>query len=309
MGRADHDGGEFEAKYEIDELNSIGFGEFATVHLCWLRSDPDKRYALKAINTKMGDQIALERIHDEIQILRVLGSNPGMVSLVDTDESLPGTIRLVLQYCEGGELYDRIQQLTHYSEVEAKLCCRNLVSTLAYIHGKGIMHRDMKPENILLVSKKSNTNVKIADLGLAKMASPGKLPRSNSICGSDFYLAPEVIKQEEYGREIDIWAVGVICYILLSGALPFFHDLLHRLYRQIIEQDLTFSEAPWKNVSAGATDFIKKLLQLRAEDRPTAAQGLQHPWLASAPKGFEREGSSSSNGSSNGTSSSGSDSD
>merc|ERR1712066_891779 len=197
------------------------------------------------------------------------------------DESQPGSIRLVLELCEGGELYDRIQKKQYYPEHEAKVCCRQLLEAAAFIHGRGIMHRDLKPENILLVSKISNTDIKISDFGLAKLSRdyPRRLPRSHSICGSDFYLAPEVIKQEEYGREIDIWAVGVVTYVLLSGSLPFFHNVLHKLYRQIVERDLSFPEQAWKNVSKGAQDFILRLLQVRPGDRLTAEQALNHPWL------------------------------
>merc|ERR1712146_56030 len=133
----------------------------------------------------------------------------------------------------------------------------------------------------LMASKTSNTDIKISDFGLAKHSKdyPRRLPRSHSICGSDFYLAPEVIKQEEYGREIDIWSVGVVCYVLLSGSLPFFHTVLHKLYRQIVERDLSFPQHPWSTVSKGAQDFILRLLQVRAGDRLTAEQALNHPWL------------------------------
>jgi len=271
----------FDSIYEVDESNYIGTGKFAVVHMCYRRNQPDKRYALKVINTRVGDMANLNRIKEEILILQVLGNHAGMVSLVDVDETMPGSIRLVLELCEGGELYERIQQKQYYPEHEAKLACGQLLEACAYIHGKGIMHRDLKPENILLASKVSNTDIKISDFGLAKMSRdfPRRLPRSHSICGSDFYLAPEVIKQEEYGREIDIWAVGVITYVLLSGSLPFFHNLLHKLYRQIVERDLSFPEQAWKNVSKGALDFILRLLQVRAGDRLTADQALNHPWL------------------------------
>jgi calcium/calmodulin-dependent protein kinase I len=277
----------FDNIYEVDEGNYIGTGKFAVVHLCWRRNQQEKRYALKVINTRVGDMASLNRIREEITILQVLGNHPGMVSLIDVDETLPGNIRLVLELCEGGELYDRIQQKQYYPEHEAKVCCRNLLEAVAYIHSKGIMHRDLKPENILLTSKSSSTDIKISDFGLAKMSRdyPRRLPRSHSICGSDFYLAPEVIKQEEYGREIDIWAVGVITYVLLSGSLPFFHNVLHKLYRQIVERDLSFPEQAWKNVSKGALDFILRLLQVRAGDRLTADQGNSHPWLRGTNSG------------------------
>lgn len=277
----------FDNIYEVDESNYIGTGKFAVVHMCYRRNQPEKKYALKVINTRVGDMASLNRIHEEISILQTLGNHPGMVSLIDSDEGRPGCIRLVLELCEGGELYDRIQQKQYYPEHEAKIAVRNLLDAVAYIHSKGIMHRDLKPENILLASKVSNTDLKISDFGLAKMSRdyPRRLPRSHSICGSDFYLAPEVIKQEEYGREIDIWAVGVITYVLLSGSLPFFHNVLHKLYRQIVERDLSFPDQVWKNVSKGALDFILRLLQVRAGDRLTADQGTNHPWLRNGGSG------------------------
>merc|ERR1712032_1609454 len=201
-----------------------GTGKFSTVHLCWRRERPEKRYALKVICVRPDDHASQTRIYEEINILKVLGNHPSIIQLVDMDESQRNTIRLVLELCEGGELYDRIQQKQFYPEGEAKILIRNLLEACAFIHSKGIMHRDLKPENILLSSKVSNTEIKISDFGLAKISKdyPRRLPRSHSICGSDFYLAPEVIKQEEYGREIDIWSVGVVCYVILSGSLPFF---------------------------------------------------------------------------------------
>jgi calcium/calmodulin-dependent protein kinase I len=277
----------FDEMYEVDETNYIGTGKFSVVHLCWRKYQPEKRYALKVINVSADDFQSLNRIHEEVAILQLLGNHPAIIQLVDCDESLHGTIRLVLELCEGGELFDRIQQKQYYPEQEAKVLIRNLLEACVLIHGKGIMHRDLKPENILLASKVSNTDIKISDFGLAKISKdfPRRLPRSHSICGSDFYLAPEVIKQEEYGREIDIWSVGVICYVVMSGSLPFFHNVLHKLYRQIVERDLSFPEQAWKSVAKGAQDFILRLLQVRPGDRLTAEQALNHPWLRGASKG------------------------
>lgn len=276
-----HGDGTFESKFEVDEANYLGTGKFSVVHLCWRRNHPEKRYALKVINCRPDDHSSLTRIYEEINILRILGNHPSIIQLVDVDDGASNVVKMVLELCEGGELYDRIQQKQYYSEPEAKTLTHNLLEACAFIHSKGIMHRDLKPENILLSSKVSNTDVKISDLGLAKLSKdyPRRLPRSHSICGSDFYLAPEVIKQEEYGREIDIWSVGVITYVLLSGSLPFFHNVLHKLYRQIVERDLSFPEQQWRNVSKGAQDFILRLLQVRAGDRLNSEQSLNHPWL------------------------------
>jgi len=276
----------FDAQYEVDESNYIGTGKFSVVHLCWRKYQPDKRYALKVIATRPDDNQSISRIYEEIAIMRVLGNHPAIIQLVDMDDSVMNCIRLVLELCEGGELYDRIQQKQFYPEHEAKVLMKNLLDSVNFVHSKGIMHRDLKPENILLASKVSNTDIKISDFGLAKVSKdyPRRLPRSHSICGSDFYLAPEVIKQEEYGREIDIWSVGVVAYVILSGSLPFFHNVLHKLYRQIVERDLSFPEQAWKSVAKGSQDFILRLLQVRPGDRLTAEQAVNHPWLRSANK-------------------------
>jgi len=272
----------FDAKFEIDDLNMLGKGKFSVVYPCWNRGDPEKRYALKVIETTgIGDHVALTRIYEEVHVLRVLGQHPSIIQLVEVDESSPTQMRLVLELCEGGELYDRVQKKQFYPEHEAKVLSRNLLQAVAFIHSKGIMHRDLKPENILLASKINNTDIKISDLGLARISKdyPHRLPRSRSICGSDFYLAPEVIKQEEYGREIDIWASGVVIFVVLSGTLPFYHKVLHKLYRLIVERDLSFPEPMWRNVSKSAQDFILRVLQVSPGSRLTAEQALMHPWL------------------------------
>jgi len=273
----------FDDIYECEQTpdNFLGAGKFAQVYLGWQRSDPSSRYAVKVISTKSSSEAELNRIREEINILQALGRHRSMVSIVDVDETWTGEIKIVLELCEGGELYERVRQLGHFPEAQAQACCRNILEAVAYFHGKGVMHRDLKPENILLCSRVCNTEIKISDFGLAKMSRSvqGRLPRSNSICGSDFYLAPEVILQQEYGREIDIWAVGVISYVLLSGSMPFFHEVLHKLYRMIVERDLRFNEPVWKRTSKGAMDFVLRLLQIRPGDRLTAETGQRHPWL------------------------------
>lgn len=292
----------FDGKYEVDENSCIGTGRFAIVRLCWLRDEPESCFALKVI-AQCEAPSDLARVNEEIKTLSIMGVHPGIASLVDIDKSLPGSIRLVMELCEGGELYDRIEHKGVYSEHDAKVCCANLLKAVSYIHSKGIMHRDLKPENILLVSKANDTNIKISDFGLAKVAMrfPNELPRSQSICGSDFYLAPEIIKQEEYGREVDAWALGVITYVLLSGVLPFFHAELHKLYRQIVEREISFPDKPWRSVSKTAMDFILCLCCIKPGDRLTAQRGLGHPWLTGGSRVVKGGGSATAAGGSFGS--------
>jgi len=251
----------------------------------WDRKDPTKKYAMKM--SPPIDETMRERLRTEVRIMQHLGRHRGLVSLIDYEETANGSFKLVLDLCEGGELYDRIHKKGCYSEREAKIVLGHLLETISFMHSRGVMHRDLKPENILLTSRESDVDVKISDLGLAKISDSGSFPRAKSICGSDYYLAPEVIEQQEYGKEIDIWALGVVTYVLLSGSLPFFHNRhLHKLYRQIVERDISFPSSQWGNVSKGAQDFILRMLHVQPEMRMTAEQALQHPWLRGVPSPF-----------------------
>jgi len=279
----------FDELYEVDMGSVLGEGKFSKVVMGRIRST-EQRLAIKLISL---EDEASRRVTEEIVILRTLRGHPGVVQLIDCDvdeeelaEAPSGSvrqIRMALELCEGGELYERIQRRGRYPQEEAKVLVANLLDALAFIHAKGIMHRDLKLENILLCSKLSYTDAKISDFGLARTAPdfPRRLPRSTSICGSDFYLSPEVIRQEEYGREVDVWALGVIFYVLVSGQLPFYSKVLHKLYRQILERDLDMEEPVevWGGVSQGCRDLLNRLLQARPGDRVTADQARAHPWL------------------------------
>merc|ERR1712217_493583 len=142
---------------------------------------------------------------------------PRIIGLIDVEGVLDGlrSVRVVLELCEGGQLYDRIQDKGHYDEPEGRIVVRQILEAVEFMHSRGVMHRDLKPENVLLISPESDVDIKVCDMGIAKLAGKdnfGKrgVPRSCSFKGSDFYLAPEMIWQEEYGTEIDIWAVGVM---------------------------------------------------------------------------------------------------
>ncbi|EER19406.1 hypothetical protein, conserved [Perkinsus marinus ATCC 50983] len=253
---------DFDSKYVVDdERGTIGRGKFGMVLACCLR--PDKGFP--------GRQLFALKVRSVGAALTIRHT----------------AVKLVFDLCDGGDLYERVG---NYSNREAKILLRNLTDGLAFIHSKGLMHRDLKPENILMVSRSSNTEIKIADFGLARGSAgfPLRLPRSRTICGSDFYLAPEIIRQEEYGREVDIWSLGVIAYVVLTGSLPFYNAQLHKLYRQILVKDINLDiigENFQLLLTAGSRDFICRLLQLRPEDRPAAETALQHPWLSyTSPK-------------------------
>lgn len=222
-----------------------------------------------------------ERINREVEILRRLRGHEFIINLVDVEERLPESIHIVLQLCEGGELYDRIIRLHHYPEEEAKLCCHNLLQAVSYIHARGIMHRDLKPENIMLDNKESNIDLKISDFGFAKVFPRGWYPEMHSCCGTTFYVAPEIIKCEEYSCEVDMWAVGVITYVLLTGTLPFFNSDVGTLYKLILQRDLKFTDRLWAEISREAVEFILQALEVDPMERLTAEQALVHEWISS----------------------------
>lgn len=275
----------FDSKYEVDYVNTLGIGAFSQVFLCNLKDSPDETYAVKIINIDAEARGPLQMIYSEIKILQKLGNHPNIMHLDDVYNEVVDEdrreIRMVLELCEGGDLLDRVHAKGFYEEADAIVLVSNIVEAVAYIHSKGIMHRDLKPENVLLTSHESDTDIKISDFGLAKMCKnyPMELPRSRSLCGSDLYLAPEVIQQQEYGREVDIWAVGVVTYGMLCGSLPFLDSDLKKVYHQIVTGQLKFGEPQWTTVSGNARHFIRSVMQLDSAERLTAAEALEHPWL------------------------------
>lgn len=178
---------------------------------------------------------------------------------------------------KGGELFDRIVQKTNYTEKEARDLIKVCLETLAYLAENGVVHRDIKPENILLFSNNTDTDIKFADFGFAKFVSD--LHEDEPICGTPGYVAPEILKSKPYGCEVDIWSMGVICYILFVGYPPFYDDDQNKLFRKIKDGRFRFHEEYWKNISLEAMDMITKMLCVNQKKRWTAKQLLEHPWI------------------------------
>jgi serine/threonine protein kinase len=259
--------------YVIDVSSCLAKGRFSKVYACWLKDAPSQLRAVKVVDISDANTESVNRVREEVAVMQMLGEHPNILCLIATDET-PTEIRTVFELCKGGELYDRVQRKNFYPESEARLLVRNIISAVEHMHGKGVMHRDLKPENILLESAANDTDVKLSDFGLATTKK-----RTSSICGSDFYISPEIIKQEEYGREVDMWAVGVITFVLLSGSLPFFHNVLWKLYKQIVTRDLKLPEC-FKDIPDCTVDFLRQLLTIEPTLRLTAAGALDHPWMS-----------------------------
>ncbi|XP_055013258.1 death-associated protein kinase 2 isoform X2 [Boleophthalmus pectinirostris] len=183
----------------------------------------------------------------------------------------------VLGRVSGGELFDFIAEKDELLESEAILFMRQILQGLSYMHQQRIAHFDLKPENIMLSEKVSEPNIKLIDFGLAQRLEPGQEYRSTS--GTPQYIAPEVIKYEPLTTAADMWSIGVITYILLSGLSPFQGDTNEETLKNVIELKFVFEEGPFKTTSDMAKDFIQKLLVTSTEERMTADECLLHPWI------------------------------
>ncbi|ONK76237.1 uncharacterized protein A4U43_C03F25440 [Asparagus officinalis] len=271
-------GRDIEARYELG--NELGRGEFGVTYLCTDR-DSREHLACKSISKKkLRTAVDIEDVRREVEIMRSMPPHPNIVSLKDTYED-DSAVHLVMELCEGGELFDRIVARGHYTERAAAVVTGTIVEVVQMCHKHGVMHRDLKPENFLFANKKENAALKAIDFGLSVFFKPGE--RFTEIVGSPYYMAPEVLKRN-YGPEVDVWSAGVILYILLCGVPPFWAETEQGVAQAIIRSVIDFKRDPWPRVSDNAKDLVKRMLDPDPKRRLTAQEVLDHPWLQNAKK-------------------------
>ncbi|KAJ6670802.1 hypothetical protein OIU85_014640 [Salix viminalis] len=212
--------------------------------------------------------------------MKHLPAHPNIVTLKASYED-DTAVHIVMELCEGGELFDRIVARGHYTERAAAAVMRTIVEVVQMCHKHGVMHRDLKPENFLFANKKETAALKAIDFGLSVFFKPGE--RFNEIVGSPYYMAPEILKRN-YGPEVDVWSAGVILYILLCGVPPFWAETEQGVAQAIIRSVIDFKRDPWPRVSDNAKDLVKKMLNPDPKLRLTAQQVLEHPWIQNAKK-------------------------
>uniref|UniRef100_A0A4W3IAC1 Serine/threonine-protein kinase DCLK2 n=1 Tax=Callorhinchus milii TaxID=7868 RepID=A0A4W3IAC1_CALMI len=260
-------------KYKIGKV--IGDGNFAVVKECMERSS-GKEYALKIIDkAKCSGKEHL--IENEVAVLRKV-KHPNIIMLIEEADT-PTELYLVMELVKGGDLFDAITSSTKYTERDASAMVYNLASALKYLHSLNIVHRDIKPENLLVCEYEDGTkSLKLGDFGLATVLD-GPL---YTVCGTPTYVAPEIIAETGYGLKVDVWAAGVITYILLCGFPPFRseNNLQEDLFDQILIGRLEFPSPYWDNITGSAKELIGRMLQVNIEARYTAEQVLTHPWVA-----------------------------
>ncbi|PAN16457.1 hypothetical protein PAHAL_3G062200 [Panicum hallii] len=263
-------------RYQLGE--ELGRGEFGLTRRCTDTSTGEVLACKSISKRKLRSSVDIEDVRREVAIMRALPDHSSVVRLREAFED-GDAVHLVMEVCEGGELFDRIVSRGHYTERAAAGVIRTIMEVVLHCHKHGVMHRDLKPENFLYANKSENSPLKVIDFGLSVCFKPGD--RFSEIVGSPYYMAPEVLKRN-YGQEIDIWSAGVILYILLCGVPPFWADTDEGIAQAIIRSNLDFSREPWPKVSDNAKDLVRKMLDPSAYSRLTAQQVLEHPWIQNA---------------------------
>ena len=184
-----------------------------------------------------------------------------------------------MELMEGGELFDRLVEVEHYTEKQAVEAFRPLVDAIRYCHSLGIVHRDLKPENLLYKTKDEDSLLKVSDFGFSKFLIPKAQEQLYTACGTPTYVAPEIIGNFGYDSKVDCWSLGVILYVMLCGYPPFYAEENNELFQLIKECDYEFHEPYWDNISEDAKDLIKKLLVADPVKRLSAEEILKHPWI------------------------------
>ncbi|TRY90941.1 hypothetical protein DNTS_022178 [Danionella cerebrum] len=237
-------------RYKVGRM--IGDGNFAVVHECE------------------------HMIQNEVAILRRV-KHPNIVLLIEEMDTY-SELYLVMELVKGGDLFDAITSANRYTERDASGMLFNLANAIKYLHSLNIVHRDIKPENLLVYEHQDGSqSLKLGDFGLATVVD-GPL---YTVCGTPTYVAPEIIAETGYGLKVDIWAAGVITYILLCGFPPFRGSAEDQeaLFDQILLGQLEFPLPYWDNVSDAAKELIVSMLQVEVDQRYSALEVLEHPWV------------------------------
>jgi len=264
--------GKVEDFYQV-EPSKLGVGGFGEVRNATFNAT-GQPFAVKTI--RKADIADVVYFQTEIEISRAL-DHPQIIRLFETFEDRCN-VYLVMEVCNGGELFDVIVQTGHFSERQAAVLMHQLCCAVAYLHAEGICHRDLKPENLLFVSRGpvETTPLKLIDFGLARRFKADEALKTS--VGTPLYAAPEVIRGL-YGAACDLWSCGVILFLLLCGCPPFDGSSPRAIIRAVKKGRYSLDDAVWQNVSKDAKDLVRGLLEKDTQKRLTAAQVLEHGWI------------------------------
>ena len=260
--------------YEIK--GTLGKGKFGKVKL-GVHKQSGKQVAIKIINKNFLEGVDLEQIKSEIDILKI-AKHPNIIKLYDVYEN-EKYIYIIMEYCLGGDLFSYIEKRNFkLSEERAAEIIHKLCTAVYFLHQYGIVHRDLKPENILMMDKTDNADIRLVDFGLGKMLGPGE--KCNDPFGTFSYVAPEVLEEKEYDFKVDLFAIGIITYLLVAGFLPFDDENSEKeIARQTVYEPTPFPKKIWNNISPEAKMFVDNLLSKDPDKRMNLGEVLQHKWF------------------------------
>jgi len=264
--------------YEV-EKKKLGEGSYGSVCKAKHKTTGQVRAVKSIAKAQMKNH---ERFKQEIAIMKIM-DHPNIIKLYETFED-HRNIYLIMELCIGGELFDRIIEAGHFTEVQAATLMQQIVKAIFFMHESHICHRDLKPENFLFSSKEKieKSPLKIIDFGLSCQFKPGQVLTTKA--GTPYYVAPQVLAGK-YDQLSDLWSVGVIMYVMLCGYPPFFGETDAEVLSKVRLGNFSFNAADWKNVSEDAKNLIRMLLKMNPKERYNAEQALHHEWIAKkAPK-------------------------
>ena len=260
--------------YEIKQV--LGKGKFGLVKLGVHRGS-GRKVAIKIINKKLVSAIDVQQVKTEIDILKI-AKHPNIIQLYDVFEN-ENYIYIIMEYCAGGDLFSYIEKRGfRLPETRAAEIIHKLSTAVFFLHEYGVVHRDLKPENILMTDNSSTADIRLVDFGLGKIIGPGEL--CNDPFGTFSYVAPEVLQEKPYSFKVDLFAIGIIAYLLVAGFLPFDHETSEKeIARQTVYEPTPFPHSIWKSISIEARMFVDNLLQKNPDKRMGIQEVLQHKWL------------------------------
>ena len=261
----------------------LGSGSFAVVHSCTRRSD-GRPFAVKVMDTTDWSERDVQDLYREAENLRAL-DHPNIVKMIELVRE-EDVFYLVTEKASGGELVNRIIEREHYTEGDAREVVRLILRALGYCHDQGVVHRDVKLQNVMLADASSDAAIKLVDFGFSAKLDTVSTDRGSTSrmlstpCGTLRFCAPEILLNERYGPKVDVWGVGCIMYALLCGYPPFYDENDAALMRKIVDCRYDFDGSPWAHVSDTAKDAVRRMLTTEPALRPTCDEMLLHEWFS-----------------------------
>ncbi|XP_063778535.1 serine/threonine-protein kinase 17A [Pseudophryne corroboree] len=268
----------FTSRYTISPGHELGRGKFAVVRKC-IEKDTEKEFAAKIMRKRRKGQDCRVEILHEIAVLELARDNPWVIKLHEVYETATEII-LVLEYAAGGEIFNQCvaEREEAFKEMDVQRLMRQILKGVSFLHRHNLVHLDLKPQNILLTSDCPLGDIKIVDFGLSRIVNNNEELRE--IMGTPEYVAPEILSYEPISTSTDMWSIGVLAYVMLTGISPFLGDDKQHTFLNISQLNVSYTDGDFEGISESAVDFIRGLLVREPEGRATAEDCLHHPWIA-----------------------------